>query len=256
MLEEVGKYIDLLEKEAIPQLSVNCVIIGFHEGVLRVVVNKILVEEVMLVLLPGGYVRQEEDLTDAVKRIVRESTGLENILFRQFAVFGKASRSFGDELAQKTGYPSGASQRVLDWLSKRFVSLCYMALVDYQTIDLNPTEFFQAAEWLPMEQAHQLSMDHADMLLSAKESLMREMPYTPIVSNLLPPRFTLPELLALMESILGRNIDRPNFRRKILGTGMLKKVGVDNSGKRRPADMYEFRHGRKTTLIDEFKYGF
>jgi len=73
---------------------------------------------------------------------------------------------------------------------------------------------------------------------------------------LLPPHFTLPDLLALVESILNRKIDRPNFRRKILSTGILEKVGVDNSGKRRPADMYKFKYGKRTSLIDELKFGF
>jgi len=256
MLEEISKYIDSAEREAIPQLSINCVIVGFHERTLQVVVNEVLTGENMLMVLPGGYVRQREDLSVAVKRIVKESTGLENMLFQQFAVFGDASRSFGRDLAKKADLQSGEYQTVLDWLSTRFISLCYIALVDYQTIDLKPTGFFNAAQWLPMDQSEKLAMDHADMILSAKNFLRKEMPYTPIPSNLLPPHFTLPDLLALVESILSRRIDRPNFRRKILSTGMLEKVGVDNSGKRRRADLYRFKYGKRTSLNDEFKFGF
>jgi hypothetical protein len=59
-----------------------------------------------------------------------------------------------------------------------------------------------------------------------------------------------------VEAILGRAIDRPNFRRKILKSEMIVKVGVDSSGKRRPADVYSFKHGRNTSLIDEYKLGF
>ena len=256
MLEEISKYIESAEKEAIPQLSINCVIVGFHERTLKVVVNEVLSGENMLRVLPGGYVKQREDLSAAVKRIVKESTGLENTLFKQFAVFGNAARSFGKELAVKADLQSGVYQSLFDWLSTRFISLCYIALVDYQTIDLKPTGFFNAAQWLPMDQSEKLAMDHADMILSAKNFLMKEMPYTPIPSNLLPPHFTLPDLLALVESILSRRIDRPNFRRKILSTGMLEKVGVDNSGKRRPADMYRFKYGKNTSLTDEFKFRF
>ena len=237
-------------------MSVNCVIMGFHEKTLKVVVNKIMAGETMLMVLPGGYVKQKEDLTDSVERIVKESTGLEDMLFKQFAVFGKASRSFGRELAEKTGLQAGSDQIVLDWLDKRFISLCYIALVDYNTIDLNPTEYFDSAQWFPMGQAGMLAMDHGDILKSAQDFLIKEMPYTPIVSNLLPPQFTLPDLQALMESILCRPVDRPNFRRKILSTGLLEKVGVDNSGKRRPANIYRFKYGKNTTLMEEFKFGF
>jgi ADP-ribose pyrophosphatase YjhB (NUDIX family) len=245
-----------MEKEAIPQLSVNCVIVGFHERTLKVVVNKVMVGDNMLMVLPGGYVNQKEDLSEAVERIVKESTGLENMLFRQFDVFGKASRSFANELAQKADLQSGSDQMLLDWISKRFISLCYIAFVDYRTIDLKPTEFFESARWFPLEQAGMLAMDHGDILLSAQEFLLKEMPYTPIASNLLPAQFTLPDLQALMEAILLRNIDRPNFRRKTLSTGILEKVGVDNTGKRRPADIYRFKNGKNTTLMDEFRFGF
>ncbi len=256
MLDDIRKYIETMEEEAIPQLSVNCVIVGFHKQTLKVVVNKIMTGENILMVLPGGYVGQKEDLSDAVERIVKESTGLENILFRQFAVFGKASRSFAKELAVNTDLQSDSDQKLIDWASKRFISLCYIAFVDARTIDLKPTEFFESARWFPMDQAGMLAMDHGDILLSACEFMLKEMPYTPITSNLLPAQFTLPDLQALMESILNRKIDRPNFRRKILNTGMLEKVGVDKTGKRRPADIYRFKYGKSTAMVDEFKFGF
>lgn len=256
MQNEIKGYMEILEKKSIPQLSLNCVILGFFERTLKVVVNQISVGETIFTLLPGGYVKQDEDLTEAVERTVKESTGLENMLFRQFAVFGKASRSFAKELAEKAAPKSGLDPSLLDWLSKRFISLCYIALVDYQSIELKPTGFFESAQWLPLEQADILAMDHGEILNSAREFLIKELPYTPIPSNLLPGHFTLPDLLALVESILKRKIDRPNFRRKILSTGMLEKVGVDNSGKGRPADMYKFKNGKETFLTDEFKFGF
>ncbi len=256
MLEDIRKYIDSMADEAIPQLSVNCVIMGFHERMLKVVVNKIMAGETMLMVLPGGYVKQREDLTDSVERIVKESTGLEDMLLKQFAVFGKASRSFANELAKKVDLLSDSDKSLLNWLSKRFISLCYIALVDYRTIELKPTEYFESAQWFPLDQADKLDMDHADILVSARQFLLKEMPYTPIASNLLPPQFTLPDLLALMESILTRNIDRPNFRRKILSADILEKVGVDNSGNRRPADIYRFKYGKSTALMDDFKFGF
>lgn len=256
MLEEIRKYIENMEEEAIPQLSVNCVFVGFHERTLKVVVNKIVAGDNTLLVLPGGYVNQREDLSEAVQRIAKESTGLENILFKQFDVFGKASRSFGKELAISADLKTDSDQMLISWISKRFISLCYIAWVDYQTIDLKPTEFFETALWLPMDQAGFLAMDHGEILLSARAYLVKELPHTPIVSNLLPAQFTLPDLQALMEAILHRNIDRPNFRRKILSTGMLEKVGIDNTGKRRPADIYRFKYGKNTAMMDEFKFGF
>ncbi|WP_276371681.1 NUDIX domain-containing protein [Chryseolinea sp. H1M3-3] len=256
MIDKIKKYIRSLEKEAIPQLSVNCVIFGFHEKTLKVIVNKIALGQSTMFVLPGGYVKQTENLTDAVQRIVKESTGLEKILFKQFAVFGDASRSFEKEFKVLRTSKLDGDAEVLKWFSKRFISVCYLALVDFSKIELKPTQFLDAAQWLSVEKAKTLAMDHSHIVESARESLIKELPYAPIASNLLPPKFTLPDLHALVEGILGRTIDRPNFRRKILKSDMIVKVGQDNSNKRRPADLYAFRHGKKTSLIDEYKLGF
>lgn len=244
MIDKIKGYLKSLETNSIPQLSVNCVIFGFHEKELKVVVNKINVPGFNIVVLPGGYVGQKEDLTGAVERIVKESTGLEKILFKQFAVFGDASRSFGKEFTAQ----SQTDRQILDWVSRRFISICYFALVDFEKIELKPTQFLEAAQWMSINKTKALAMDHDDIAKSARETLIKELPYSPIASNLLPKKFTLPDLQALVEAIIGRSVDRPNFRRKILASGTLVKVGQDKSGKRRPADLYTFKHGKKTSL--------
>lgn len=252
MDEAHRRYVQLLELDVIPQLSLNCVIFGFHDKKLQVVVNRLSFGHNKLMVLPGGFVLQNEDLDMAVKNMIKESTGWADVLVQQFAVFGGASRSFGADLAKGSGIESA----VIQWFSRRFVSVCYLALVDYQKSELQPSLFFESAEWLPIEQANALSMDHADILSSALKTLAKEIPYTPIAANLLPGQFTLPDLLALVEAILERKIDRPNFRRKILKTGRIVKVGTENTGKGRPADLYEFKGGRDTSLIDAIKLGF
>ena len=254
-MDIIKKYVQSLEQKAIPQLSVNCVIFSFHEKMLKVVVNKVTIEDTTMTLLPGGFVMQTEDLTVAVERIVRESTGLEKILFSQFAVFGDASRSFGGDAAYKK-LKTTENKKLFDWISKRFISICYLALVDFNKIELKPTQFLEGAEWLSVSEGKILSLDHTEILRSAHAFLAKELPYAPIESNLLPSRFTLPELHALIEAILDRSIDRPNFRRKILKSNQIVKVGQNSSGKRRPADLYTFKHGRKTNLIDDYKLGF
>lgn len=256
MIERIKKYIHTLEKEGIPQLSVNCVIFGFHEKTLKVIINKIDLRGTTLHVLPGGYVAQTEDLTDAVARIVKESTGLEKILFKQFAVFGDASRSFEKEFEALNKTLTPSEKQFFKWFSKRFVSVCYLALVDFNKIELKPTAFLEAAQWLPVDQIKLLAMDHSDMVKSARETLIRELPHTPIASNLLPAKFILPELHALAEAVLGRAIDRPNFRRKILKSDLIVKVGQDGNGQRRPADLYRFKYGKKTNLNEEMKFGF
>jgi 8-oxo-dGTP diphosphatase len=256
MIGRIKKYIKTLEKEAIPQLSINCVIFGFHDKRLKVIVNKIDLRGTTMFVLPGGYVGQTEDLTNAVERIVRESTGLEKMLFRQFAVFGDASRSFEKEFAALGNSLTPSEKAIFKWFAKRFVSVCYLALVDFNKIDLKPTQFLEAAQWLPVHETKVLAMDHDDIVRSARESLIRELPYSPIASNLLPSKFTIPELHSLVEAVLGRALDRGNFRRKILKSDLLVKVGQDGSAKRRPADVYTFKYGKKTSLNEEFRFGF
>jgi 8-oxo-dGTP diphosphatase len=243
MIDRIRNYVKSLDKDSIPQLSVNCVIFGFHEKKLKVVVNKIDLGEKTLHVLPGGYVKQTEDLTDSVERIVRDSTGLKNILFKQFEVFGNASRSFAKEIPTSTAMNED-DKVLLDFFSKRFVSICYLALVDYSKIDLKPTQFLEAAQWLRVDKAKILAMDHAAILKSARLSLAKELPYLPIASRLLPSKFTLPDLQALIEAIEGKKVDRPNFRRKVLNSNILVRVGQDSSGTRRPADLYSFRRGK------------
>jgi 8-oxo-dGTP diphosphatase len=256
MFDRIRKYIRTLEKEAIPQLSINCVIFGFNEKSLQVIVNKIDIKGTTMLVLPGGYVGQSEDLTDAVERIVRESTGLEKMLFRQFEVFGDASRSFGKEFESISKSLTGNERETFKWFSKRFISVCYLALVDFNKIHLKPTQFLETAQWLPVEKTKVLAMDHSDIVKSARATLIKELPHSPIAANLLPSKFTLPELHALVEGILGREIDRPNFRRKVLKSDVLVKVGQDDTGKRRPADLYTFKNGKKTSLSEDVRFGF
>jgi len=231
-------------KDAIAQVSINCVIFGFNEKKLNVIVNRISLGSKPIVVLPGGFVGQQENVSNAVERIVKESTGLENILLKQFAVFGDSDRAFThDHIRRLPDVVFG--KKLLKWLQQRFISICYLALVDYNKIDLKPTQFLESAQWLPVDKAKLLALDHADMVKSAKESL-RELSYSLIASNLLPAKFTLPELHSLVEAIVGHNIDRANFRRKILSSAVLVKVGQDDSGNRRPADVYTFKFEKNT----------
>lgn len=246
MLERIKEYMKSVQTEAIPQLSINCVIFGFHDRRLMVVVNKFDLGKKGMAVLPGGYIQQNEDVSAAVQRIVRDSTGLEKILFRQFSVFGDTTRSFQKEFAAFAEQFNVKDHDVLKWWTKRFVTICYLALVDFYKIKLHPTQFMDAAEWLPVEKAKVLAMDHSEIVKAARESLAKELPHTPIASNLLPQKFTLPDLQALVEAIIGKSIDRPNFRRKILNSNLIVKVGQDGSGKRRPADLYSFRHKSAT----------
>ena len=141
MTDKIRKYTIPLEQENIPQLSINCVIFGYSKKTLQFVVNEIASKDKAILLLPGGYVRQSEDVSDAVNRMIKETTGLDNILFKQFAVFGKTSRSFLNEIPELEPITRDLEPSVKVWLNSRFVSLCYFALVDFNEIELGATLF-------------------------------------------------------------------------------------------------------------------
>jgi hypothetical protein len=130
MDKKIREYLKNVEKEVIPQISINCVILGFQEKKLKVIVNPRSAWKVHDRRTSGGFIKQTEDLTDAVERIVAEGTGLRKILFKQFAVFGDASRSFGTEFSELAEQIE--DKRALKWFSNRFLSICYLALVDFK----------------------------------------------------------------------------------------------------------------------------
>lgn len=242
------------EENYLPHISINCVIIGFSEGTLQVIVNDVVLDRKRITVLPGGYLGKSEDLDHAVERMVRESTGLKDIPVQLFAIFGNANRSFASELQKLTGQTE--KQIAQAWFAQRFISVGYLALVDHRKIRLHPNPMYQSARWIPLAKANSIAMDHKQMVVQAREALIRDLPHAPIAVRLLPEEFTLPELQILTEAILGRKVDRANFRRKILASESLLRVGSRQIGRGRPADVYRFRRGHQNALDPSVGLGF
>lgn len=208
---------DFDNKEVFPQLSLDCVIFGFHDGTLKVLLLKWKSFEYWS--LPGGWIRQREDIDDAAIRILQERTGLDHIFLRQFYTFGKTERYDSQELADKLSY-------IIDpkaWF-ERTISIGYYALVDYAAVFPNPDEFTDECKWWDLEEVPELLFDHYEILKKALHSLRLELSYQPVGYNLLPEKFTMPEMMKMYEAILGRKIDPRNFQKKILHSGIVTKL--------------------------------
>ena len=184
-------------------------------------------------LLPGGYVKKEEDIDDAAKRVLKERAGISDVYLEEFAVFGKNKRSefyfedFDDSL----------------WQKQRFVSIGYYALYNPDNAILVVDELSEKCEWISLSQLNEieLAMDHREIIEKALLTLRERITYKPIGYNLLPEKFTLSELQKLYETILGKELNRGNFYRKIKNLEILKKLNEQRrGGAHKSPDLYSF----------------
>ena len=230
---EFKKIIEEMSKESweiyLPNISIDCVVFGFHDGALKVLVLKMKGKN--LLGLPGGYIKKRENLNEAASRILQRRTGAENIYLSQFSTFGDLDRSesFFKE------YPDTL------WNKQRFVSVGFYALVDYSKVNLVIDEVFDPCEWMPIEELTEFMMDHQIIFDKALSTLRKQLNDKPIGYNLLPEKFTMPELQKLYEIILGKKLNRGNFYRKMLRYDILEKLDESRKGGAHKApDLYKF----------------
>jgi 8-oxo-dGTP diphosphatase len=166
---------------------------------------------------PGGLVGLGESLDQAAQRELEEQTGLSDVYLEQLRTFGDPQR---DPRA-------------------RVVSTAYFALVRGKET-VRTTGKYADVAWFPLRQLPQLAYDHNEIARHALERLRAKVEYTNIVYGLLSREFTLGELQDVYEIILGRRLDRRNFRKKILATGLLTPLAKQRRGAHRPATLYAF----------------
>jgi ADP-ribose pyrophosphatase YjhB (NUDIX family) len=210
-----------------PGLSVDCVIFGFYENQLKVLLLRM--KHAARWSLPGGFVLKEENVDDAAIRILESRTGLDNIFLRQFYLFGDMSRN--DNVLNREVLRQREIEPTEDhWFLQRFVSVGYYALVNFQTAVPRPDPLSDACAWWDLADVPDLIIDHNQILSKALETLRQQLNSQPIGYNLLPGKFTMPELQRLYETILAKRLDRRNFQRKMLGYGILKRLEERKSG--------------------------
>lgn len=222
----------------LPSLSLDCVIFGFHENQLKVLLLKM--KNAKQWCLPGGFIFKDEDVDDAAQRVLKERTGLSKIFLQQFNVFGKPRRSdsnFHREILRKDGVELADDH----WLFRRFVTIGYYALVEYSHVNPEPDNFSDYCTWRDVNNLPDLMMDHRQIAKEALGTLQTHLNYHPIGYNLLPAKFTMPQLQKLYETILNKKLDRRNFQRKILSYGILKRLKeVKRGGAHKAPYLYSF----------------
>lgn len=230
----------------LPHLSIDCVILGFHTNELRVLLLK--QRNVRQWALPGGFIMKEEPIDEAARRILEKRTGLKNIYLKQFETFGATDRS---SPAANQQFLKGVSIDASgSWLFNRFITIGYYALVEYSKVNPVPDEISECCEWFDVNNLPETIHDHGEILKKAWESLRLQLNYYPIGYNLLPEKFTLPELQKLYETILNRPLDRRNFHRKIMTTGILVRLNEVKAGVAHKAPfLYKFDLTRYNTAL-------
>jgi len=211
----------------LPGLSVDCVVFGFEQDTLKVLLLKWKNYDAWAI--PGGYIRYNEDVEKAPERILEERTGLKDIFLNQFKTFGKANRMPTEEVREFLR-SNVVGEDLSAWFLQRFITIGHLALIKIEDANPSPDEFSEKIEWMSVDELPNLIFDHKEIVDAALNELKNQLNYLPIGINLLPEKFTMGELQKLYESILSRPLDRGNFQKKILNMDILERQGQHNTG--------------------------
>lgn len=227
----------------LPHLSIDCVIFGYHEHQLKVFLVRYHEQEKWA--LPGGFIKHTETLTQAANRILAEKTQITNLFLQQFHIFGdsltRLNRIETQQIHNKIYAKAGVSLEENHWLSERTLSIGYYALVDYLEVTVTPEFLVEEYGWWDVDKVPELLFDHSEIVEKALFTLRDKIYQEPIGYNLLPAKFTLPEIHDLYESILGKEFDRRNFRKKLLTLGLVRQLDEQRKiGPHRSPFLYEF----------------
>jgi 8-oxo-dGTP diphosphatase len=200
-------------------IAIDAVVFGFVEGQLYALVAPVN-RPPHYVQVPGflgGLIDPEETAEEACKRILLEKGGLTQVYHEQLFTFSGVERD----------------------KRNRVVSVAYLGLVRPSTI---ASYAHEGAQFVPVKELKKLAYDHDEMLLVALARLAGKLSYTTIAQYLLPRQFTLTELQSVYETIIHKEFDKRNFRKRLLALDILKETGrVQEGVKNRPAALYEFR---------------
>lgn len=219
---------DLYQIKEKMYVATDCIIFGFDEGKLKLLVFNRRVEPLKGEWsLIGSFVRVDEDLEVACERVLKETTGLENVFMQQLKCYGKKDRD--------PGY--------------RCISVAHYALIRIDEYDKELVEQ-HGAKWYEIDDLPPLILDHDQMVHDALHQLENNARYRPIGFELLPEKFTIPQLQTLYEAIYQRELDSRNFRKKVTSLNVLEKLDEkDKSGSKRGAFLYKFDHNNYEKLL-------
>ncbi|MFX0557467.1 NUDIX hydrolase [Maribacter sp. CXY002] len=238
---------ELSPERYLPNLSIDCVVFGYKNKALHVLVAHLNYGN-DLWALPGGYVEKTESTDHAAARVLQLHTKLSDVYLEQFRVFGNENRivasAHKNEIRQAlTTYKNGpVDDATLDWMTSRFVCIGYYALVDIDKVNPKPGEFESELVWKSLEDLPQMTHDHNEIVSYALKALRQNLDEKLIGFKLLPETFTMKEVKQLYETVYNKTFPMNNFQKKILELDVLERLGKKFTGAQNRAPyMYRFK---------------
>ena len=205
-------------------IAVDCIVFGFDGEQFKVLlIQRGFAPEKKKWSLMGGFIQPDESLEVAANRVLKQLTGLEGVYLEQL-------QAFGDPLRDPV---------------ERTLAVAYFALIDIQKYEKQISHEYNA-EWFLLSEMPQLIFDHEQMVETAKNRLRYKAALHPVLFELLPEKFTIPQLKNLYEGLYGTTFDKRNFSRKVLSTGLLVK--------QKDKDKVNSRKGAFYYKLDKHKY--
>ena len=230
-------------------LSIDCVIFTIQETKLKVLLTKFSSGADWM--LPGNFIHKNEETDHAATRILFQRTGLQNIYLEQFKIFSNPNRFSFKKLFDEI--PLDDNNTIdLSLFPERVISIGYFALVDYNSIHVTGGDYNEDVIWAEVHQIPKLRIDHNQIVIDALEALRNELHLKPIGYNLLPEKFTMPELQKLYEIILDKPIERSSFQKKMLKWGIYERLEERRTGvaHKRPY-LYRFDKDKYKEAIEQ-----
>ncbi|MCC7507813.1 MAG: NUDIX hydrolase [Planctomycetes bacterium] len=214
-----------------PALTVDCVVFGLDDTDLKVLlIQRSVAPFKGSWALPGGFVHVEETLEEAARRELEEETGLRNVFLEQLYTFGELKRD----------------------PRERIISVAWYALVNLRDHKVKAATDAGEAAWFSLDDLPTLAFDHATILDTAQQRLRGKVRYVPIGFELLPRLFTLTQMQRMYEKILDRALDKRNFRKKVLGMGVLEETDqVQQDVAHRAARLYRFNEAAYKRMVKQ-----
>jgi ADP-ribose pyrophosphatase YjhB (NUDIX family) len=238
--EELREFILNGHKTYVPHVSLDCAIFGYHEQQLKLLLVRHKALEGWC--LPGGYIKRTETLIEAANRNVKERTGIDNLFLQQFKTFGDPDRAQTSKFdPEKWVELMGVRIDHNNWLIDHTISVGFYAITDFSRTEPRSDVLAVQCAWFDIDNLPKLEFDHDEMVREALHTMRVQLYHYPIGYNLLPEKFTLTEIHALYETLLGKKLDISNFPKKLIALGLLKKLNEKRSiGPHRSPHLYQF----------------
>lgn len=213
-------------------ISVDCIVFGFDEGELRVLMGKRSIEPGRgMWSLYGGFVAEDESVDQAAERVLFGLTGLNNLYLQQVGTFGDVQRDPGN----------------------RVISVAYYSMINVKDYDQGQQQE-HGVSWINIDRLPEIFADHRKMICQARQIMREKISHEPIGFNLLPELFTLSQLQKVYEAVCGEKVDKRNFRKRVKDMDFIEKTDhIDKLTSKRGAYLYRFNSNTYKEEEQNFK---